>query len=259
MLKLQRHLSLILILIFIFIIPFLSQFFQDDLKIEILNIFRIPLKIISNTYYVLRNIPNFKEIVAENKILKQNIENLERELLKSQEARLENERLRNLLAFNASGKTHFIPSMVIGKDLSDLRYTIIIDKGKRDGIRKDMVVVSGNGLVGRVRECGWGIARVLLIVDHDSSISGLVQRTRDEGILVGNGRAGLIMKYLGLDSDVKKGDKVITSGFGAIFKKGILIGEVVSVDMDESNLYLKAVVKPEVDIFRLEEVLVMKP
>ena len=85
-----------------------------------------------------------------------------------------------------------------------------------------------------------------------------MERTREEGAVTGNMRAGLIMKYLDMECDVKKGDKVITSGLYGVFEKGILIGEVVSVEPDSSGLYMNAIIKPEVDVRKLEEVLVIK-
>ena len=85
-----------------------------------------------------------------------------------------------------------------------------------------------------------------------------MERTRDEGAVSGNMRAGLIMKYLDLGCGVKKGDKVITSGLYGIFERGILIGEVISVEADSSRLYLNAIIEPEVDVKKLEEVLVVR-
>ena len=253
----EKRLPFIITFISIVSILFLSQIFSNDSRIKILNIFRAPLKLISGSYYVLRDVSNFKELNRENKILKENVENLEREILNLREAVLENQRLRALLGFRESKKHRFIPSMVIARDPLGLKDTIIIDKGKGHDVRKDMVVISGNGLVGRVRESGWSISRVLLITDRDSVVGAVVQDTRDEGAIVGTG-SGLIMKYLELGSNVNKGDKVISSGFSGIFEKGILIGEVVSVEKDASGLYLNAKIEPEVDVMRLEEVLVMK-
>jgi len=254
--KKDKSLPFIIVSIAIVIILFLSQIFSDDFRIKVLDIFRIPLRIISGSYYVLRDVAGFKELRNENKILRGNVNSLEEAVFKLREVSLENERLRKLLGFRESEKHKFIPSMVIARDPLRLTDTIIIDKGKRDGVETDMVVISGEGLVGRVRECGMGIARVLLVTDHNSVVGGIVQRTRDEGAVCGIS-SGLFMKYLELASDIKKGDKVITSGFGGVFEKGILIGEVVSVERDSSGLYLKAIVKPEVDMSRLEEVLVM--
>ena len=236
---------------------FLSHIFSSDSRLKILNIFRTPLKIISGSYYVLRDISNFKELNRENKILKENIGNLRKEVLNLREAGLENKRLRKLLEFTGLKKRKVLPAMVIARDPLISRGAIIIDRGKKDNLRKDMTVISGNGLVGRVRETGWTISRVLLIIDPDSVVSGILGDERNEGAVAGTG-SGLVMKYLELDSHVKKGDKVITSGFGGIFERGILIGKVVSVNKDPSGLYLKAVVRQEVDMARLEEVLVIR-
>ncbi len=254
----QKPLPFIIVFIVVVFILSLFQISSNEFRIKILNIFRLPLKMASGLKYVLRDVSNFDELRKENKTLKENIASLKKNILDLQEISFENKRLRELLDFSQSKKRKVIPSMVIARDLSKLKDTIIIDKGKKHNIQKDMVVISGNGLVGRVRECGWSISRVLLITDTDSVVSGIVHRTRDEGAVTGNMQEGLIMKYLELDSDVKKGDKVITSGFGSVFEKGILIGEVVSIEKDERSLYLKAIVRPEVDVMRLEEVLVIQ-
>ena len=256
--KSEKHLPFLIIFIGIISVLFLSQIFSNNLRIKILNVFRTPLKLISGSYYVLQDVISFNDLRSENKILKENISNLEKKISELREFSLENKRLRELLGFTESRRHKFVPAMVIARDPSGLKDTIIIDKGKKENVEKGMIAISGNGLVGRVRESGWTIARVLLITDRDSVVSAVVQRTRDEGAIVGNGRSGLIMKYLELNSSVKEGDEVITSGFGGVFEKGILIGEVVSVTKDASELYLTARVKPKVDVVQLEEVLVMR-
>lgn len=256
--KSQKPLPFIIVFVIAVFILSLSQISSNEFRIKILNIFRLPLKATSGLYYILRDASNFNEVRKENKILKQNVANLKVSLIELQEASLESKRLRELMAFRESEKRKVIPSMVIARDLSRLKDTIVIDKGKKHNVEKDMVVISGNGLVGRVRECGFSISRVLLITDTDSVVSGIVQRTRDEGAVTGNKEKSLIMKYLELDSDVAKGDNVITSGFGRVFEKGISIGHVVSIEKDESGLYLYAIIEPEVDMMKLEEVLVIQ-
>ena len=256
--KTEKNLPIIAVLIFIAAIVLLSQIFSSDFRIKTLDIFRIPLKIISGSVYVLRDVAGFRDMKMENKLLRENLSNLEKELLNLKEERLENERLRKLLDFKESERRKFIPALVIARDPSGMNDTVIIDRGRKDRIEKGMIAISGSGLAGRVIETGWRISRVLLVTDYDSTFSGVVERTRDEGGVSGNMRAGLIMKYLDLGCDVKKGDKVITSGLYGIFEKGILIGEVVSIDADSSGLYMNAVVKPEVDIRKLEEVLVAR-
>lgn len=256
--KPEKHLPFLVVFISIISILFLSQIFSSNFRIKILNMFRMPLKVASGSFYVLRDIKGFRDDRSENRLLKENIDNLEKEILGLRGLGLENKRLRGLLGFRKEESHKFVPAMVIARDPSGLKDTLIIDKGKRQKVQTDMVVISGNGLVGRVRESGWSIARVLLITDRDSVVSSMVQRTRDEGAIVGNGRNGLLMRYLELNSKVMQGDKVITSGFGGVFEKGILIGEVVSVKKDANGLYLNAIVKPEVDISQLEEALVMR-
>ena len=258
MIKPEKNLPITAVFIFIAAIVALSQIFSSDFRIKTLNVFRMPLKIISGSVYALRDLAGFRETLMENKLLRENISNLEKELLNLKEARLENERLKKLLDFKESEGRKFAPALVIAKDPSGLNDTVIIDRGRKDKIEKGMIVISGSGIAGRVIETGWRISRVLLVTDYDSVFSGVVERTRDEGAVSGNMRAGLIMKYLDLGCDVKKGDKVITSGLYGIFEKGILIGEVISVEADYSGLYINAIIKPEVDIRKLEEVLVVR-
>lgn len=258
MIKPEKNLPIIAVLIFIAAIALLSQVFSSEFRVKTLDVLRVPLKLISGSAYVLRDVANFREISAENKILKANLANLETELLNLREAGLENERLKKLLDFKESDRRKFVPALVIARDPSGLNDTVIIDRGRKDKIEKGMVVISGSGLAGRVMETGWRISRVLLITDYDSTFSGVIERTRDEGAVSGNMRAGLVMKYLDLGCGAKKGDKVITSGLYGVFEKGLLIGEVVSIEQDSSGLYLNSAIKPEVDIRKLEEIMVVK-
>ncbi len=258
MIKPDKNFPIVAIIIFITAIILFSQIFSSDFRTKTLDIFRIPLRLISGSVYALRDVAAFREMRMENKVLKENAANLENELLNLKEARVENERLKKLLDLRESNRRRFVPSLVIARDPSGMNDTVIIDKGKKDRLEKGMVVINGSGLAGRVIETGWSISRVLLITDYDSSFSGIVERTRDEGAVSGNMRAGLIMKYLSIGCDVKKGDKVITSGLYGVFEKGLLIGEVVSVETDSSGLYMAAVIKPEVDIRKMEEVMVVR-
>ena len=258
MIKPEKKFSITAVLTFIAAIAILSQIFSSDFRMKTLDILRTPLRIMSGSVYALRDVAGFTKAVSENKILKENIANLEKELLYIKETRMENERLKKLLDFKEIERRKFVPSLVIARDPSGFNDSVIIDRGREDKIEKGMIVISGSGIAGKVIETGYRISRVLLVTDYDSVFSGVVERTRDEGSVSGNMRAGLIMKYLALDCDVKKGDKVITSGLYGVFEKGVLIGEVVSVEADSSGLYANAVVKPEVNTRKLEEVLVVK-
>ena len=121
-----------------------------------------------------------------------------------------------------------------------------------------MVVVSGRSLVGRVRESGKTMSKVMLINDIDAKVGAIVQEGRDQGLLIGTpeGRCKLI--YISLDSSVKEGDKILTSGMGGVYPKGILIGRVTKVAKEQGRLYKYAIVEPSSELAKLEEVLCIK-
>lgn len=258
MIKAAKNLPLIIISIFLVFLIILSQVFQEDFRLKVLNVIAGPLKIAAGVFYTLQDMEGVRSLRFENEILKGRIQNMEMEMLNLQEERLENKRLRELLDFVKTEKRKYIPALIIARDPSELRGAVIIDKGKRDKLEQDMLVISGHGLVGRISDVGWSISRVILITDYDSVFSGIIESTREEGIVVGNGQRYLIMRYLEINNSVQKGDKVITAGLSNAAEKGILIGEVASTEKDFTGLYLNAIIKPAVDVMKIEEVLVVK-
>jgi rod shape-determining protein MreC len=139
----------------------------------------------------------------------------------------------------------------------------VINLGISSGIKVDMPVMNGDGLIGRVVDVGANWSRVMTIVDSMSGVSAIVERTRDYGMLKGTvstgdeGEAVLTMGLLPLDADLVPGDKVITSGLSGEFPKGIPIGEVTEVSTSSNGMKNEAVVTPWVDFNHLEEVMVI--
>lgn len=183
---------------------------------------------------------------------------LQRENAELKEAVYEKERLKALLGFRDASQGTSIPARVIGRDPDEWSSVIFIDKGKSDGISEDMVVVSGTGLVGRVRDAGPRMSKVLLINDSETRLGALLQDNREQGLLTGtlDGKCKLI--YLSLDAGVERGDIVVTSGTGGIYPRGFLIGRVESVEKEPGKLYKSAVVRPATGLTTLEEVLCIK-
>lgn len=183
--------------------------------------------------------------------------------LENDELRAENERLNKLLGFVEENERFVIVgARVIGKDPDRWYGSLTIDRGRNDGVVNNMAVMTNDGLVGRVVETAANWSRVKILPDVSSSISAIVQRTRDGGIVKGNisGTAGdelLRMIYLPTDSDAQVGDKVITSGFGDIFPKGLYIGSVVELYKNEYDSFVTAVVEANVDFYHIEEVLLV--
>lgn len=174
----------------------------------------------------------------------------------------ENIRLKKLLDFK-QGYTRFnmTGATVIARDYGSWTSTMVIDRGEDSGIKKYMPVIVPEGLVGYVSEVYKTSARVQLITDPRTSVGGIVQRpgSRVSSILKGDGDRSdvLVFGNIPKEADVIKGDVIITSGFGGVYPKGLLIGTVSKVATDKADVSQNALVKPAVDFSKLEEVFVI--
>jgi rod shape-determining protein MreC len=177
-------------------------------------------------------------------------------LTQSDEVRLENERLRLLLDFKEAQKIATLPARVIGEDASSWFRTVMIDKGSEQGVTEGMPVVVAEGVVGRVVRSSPKFSRVLLVTDASSAVASLLQSNRARGICRGQGEQ-LVFDFVLRQEEVKIGDRVVTSGMGGVFPKGLVVGNVKSVDRQEFGLFQAIEVSPTVDFSHLEEVLVL--
>jgi rod shape-determining protein MreC len=148
---------------------------------------------------------------------------------------------------------------VVGSAISNFEWSVDIDKGSRDGIRKDMPVMSSQGLVGRVIQVTrWG-SKVLLVADPDSSVAARLVGSQETGMLTGQGRNDLQMSLIDQRTPVATGEGVMTSGYsGGLFPSGIPIGRVSSVSTDAATGEKQISVAPFVDFSKLDVVLVIK-
>lgn len=208
---------------------------------------------------------NFSTVKGENKELtKENIE-LKNKLLEYDKLKEENDRLREVLNFkNSKDNYDYIGTEIIGYSGESFSEGYIIDKGENDGLKKDMVVISDKGLVGQVTSTGSNWAIVQSLLNENIAVSVMVNSTRETtGILKGyvtRTNNGLTkVTNLPLDSEVKEGDVILTSGLGQIYPKEIRVGEVISVESDEIKVMKTAIVKPYVDFNKLEELFVIIP
>lgn len=175
------------------------------------------------------------------------------------EIKQENIRLRALLQFQEAVEHQVMPAQVIGRNPSGWFSTLTIDKGSKHGVKVDMPVVTNQGLVGKIVDVQPSHAKVQLIISSSSGISAIVQRTRDNGVLIGlaNPRGYTRITRLSQYADIQEGDVIISSPLTGIFPKGLSIGRVVEVYDDPVSLERSALVLPEVDFDRLEEVLII--
>jgi len=168
-----------------------------------------------------------------------------------------NKRLRELLQFKKKIHWPVVAAQVIGRDPSGWFESIIIDKGKSSGLKVNMPVVNSRGVVGRLVSVSPNYAKALLIVDQNSAVDCLIQRSREKGILKGLSLKLCELDYVVKRSDVRVGDRVVTSGMGRIFPKGLPVGEVTEIADISWKLFKDIKVKPLVDFAKLEEVLVI--
>ena len=198
------------------------------------------------------------DVRHENSRLKQEINSFKVENSRYKELLATHERLRKLLQFKEVIRRPVVAAQVIGLDPTGWFKSIIIDKGKRAGLKWDMPVVNASGVVGRIVSISTDYAKVLLIIDQNSAIDCLTQQSRDRGMVKGLSTDVCKMDYMAKSSDAVVGDMVITSGLGGIFPKGLPVGRISRMKDVSGGLFKEIEVTPSVDFSKLEEVLVIQ-
>ena len=202
-------------------------------------------------YFELINVRNENErLIKQIKTLKMENDRF-RELMKT------TSRLQELLQFKENIHRPVLAVQVIGRDPTGWFKSVIINKGKRAGLEVNMPVVNAEGVIGRLVAVSPNYAKVLLIIDQNSAVDSIIQRSRETGIVKGLSSKICKLEYVVKNSDVVSGDMVITSGLGGVFPKGIPVGTVVHVNTAPGELFKDIIVKPKVDFSKLEELLVI--
>ena len=173
------------------------------------------------------------------------------------EVELSNERLRKLLSFQRNVTSRVLAAEVIGKDPSPWFKTVIIDKGSSEGIVKGLPVVIPEGIAGQIIEVSARNSKVLLIIDPNSAVDALVQRTRSRGLVKGSSSGRCLFEYVLRKHEIRVGDTVVSSGLDGVYPKGIQIGNVSGVVRRNAGIFQEVAVTPNVDFEKLEEVLVI--
>jgi rod shape-determining protein MreC len=197
------------------------------------------------------------DLKEENLQLQEEVRRLQRENDELRESTQAVERLQRLLLFKERVSAAMIPAEVIAYSPSAWFRTIVINKGLRDGVRQGMPVVTWEGVVGKVMRISPGSSIILLSIDRNFSVDVLVQRTRTRGIVEGDGGSRCQLQYVPRTGDIQIGDRIITSGLGGVFPKGLSMGKVVSVEKKDYGLFQTVEVRPSADFLRLEEVMVI--
>jgi rod shape-determining protein MreC len=203
-----------------------------------------------HNYFYLRGVR------AENRQLKEQIEQMRLEQVRLNEDAAQAHRLQSLLAFKEQVVMKTVPAQVIGSSGSDLSRSIYIDKGSNQGIAPDMPVITAAGIVGKVLRTYPSTSLVLMINDQSSGVGVLLEKSRLQGVLRGTPDGELILERVMSDEQVTPGETVLSSGGDQIFPKGFPVGTVMKVSPGK-ELFLNIKVHAAADLSRLEEVLVM--
>ena len=218
-------------------------------------------KLIGSTINVTRDLWlryfGLVNVRRENIRLKKEIDVLRTEKYRYQELLATYKRLQKLLKFKETINTPVVAAHVIGRDPTGWFKSVIIDKGSRLGLEVNMPVVNAMGVVGRLVSVSPNYAKVLLIIDQNSAVDCIIQRSRDQGIVKGLTSKICKLDYVLKTSDVLVGDMVITSGLGRVFPKGLPVCEVTQVGNLPGALFKDIKARPMVDFSKLEELLVI--
>jgi len=196
-------------------------------------------------------------VAKENQALRSQLNQASEKSNLWQETELANARLRNLLDFQKNITDQVVAAEVIGKDPSPWFKTVIIDKGKADGVTKGLPVVMPQGIAGQVIETANHYSKVMLIIDRNSAVDALVQRTRARGVIKGESTDQCRLDYVLRKKDVHVGDTVVSSGSDGVYPKGLRIGRVSEVIEHDADIFHEVFISPYVDFEKLEEVLVV--
>lgn len=209
-----------------------------------------------NTLNAIRELRNLRQEVSR---LQQENQSLQLELSNHESLESEVARLKQILQIKAKLPHQAKIAHIIAHDPSTWNRSFVIDLGSDDGVEPDSPVISEQGIVGRVLETTPKYSRVLLLSDKESSISGIDQRSRVTGVVLGTGRYELRLGYVNADEDVQKDDVIVSSGLGGIYPKGYTIGTVTKKTQSENGLNTDIEVVPAVDFAALDYVFVIPP
>lgn len=209
--------------------------------------------------------------VVSRSELTQQLDKLEKEnkelrirLNQADELARENARLRQYIGFAKQNPAKLKLARVVGRDPANWWRNIRVDVGARDGVAANLPVQTAEGLVGRISEVGYTQSLVVLLGDPDCRVAVMIEETRENGVIAPSSASPLDntlveLGFLSRNSKLAPGQRVITSGIGGLFPKGILVGQIVDWKSVGYGLYNEARVKVQVNMNTLEEVWVRMP
>jgi len=256
----KRNKKFLIYLLLIFL-PFSFFFLKSEtfnpFRMSVVELAALPAKIILFPFSEMKKILMYRSTYNKYVRLAEEVNVLRSQILERREISQENVRLKQLLDFKRGFIFSSVAANVIGRDPTNWSSSIVIDRGKKDGLKPGMPVVNSLGVIGKISEVGNSTSRALLLTDPNFSIAGLIQRNRENGLVAGTLTGTCRIKYLSSDANVRVGDRVVTSKLSSTFPEGLLIGVVTKIEESQSSPTLECLVKPAVNLSQIEEVLVI--
>jgi len=201
---------------------------------------------------------DWKNVRAENRRLREEVQELRVQSLRVNETDDENRRLRRLLALQEQLPLTTLSGEIIAREWGGWIRSLTVNRGRGDNVPRLTAVISPNGLIGRVVDVRPGASIVQVLTDPTSTVGAHVLRTRTPGIVEGDPRGTLRFKFMARDgASIQNGDVLVTAGQGGLFPRGIPIGTVRSIDNRGAALFHYAELTPAVDFARVDEVLLV--
>jgi rod shape-determining protein MreC len=211
---------------------------------------------IGKVHHVWSGYFNLLHVRRDNQALEEQIHNLELRNAQLESEAAEAQRLETLLAFrDAHPSSQVLAARVIAATADSASRAVFINRGTRDGVRRDMAVITPDGVVGKIFEAYAGTAEVLLLTDKESGVGALLADSRTQGVVRGTGDSNPELRYVANDEKVAPGTVILTSGEDRIFSKDLPLGTVVEVK--PGNPFQQIRLRPAARLDRLEEVLVV--
>src|SRR5690242_1461801 len=203
-----------------------------------------------NHYFALQNTSR------DNEQLKRENDSLKLQITQLQSKAAEADRLAGLLKFRQTNvDVPMVSARVIGGSADSASQTIYLDRGERDGIRRNMGVITPDGVVGKIIESYRDTSQVLLLTDKESGVGAMLAESRIQSPVGGTGEPLLAMKYIPTDDTVNVGEHVVTSGMDRIFPRDLPVGTVAEIKTGRPFQQVR--VRPAANLARLEEVIVL--
>jgi rod shape-determining protein MreC len=199
---------------------------------------------------------DMRRAVKENLELNRKVAQLTADNLRLQQSQSDVARLRQLLGYADQFTMKTTMAQAIMLDTSGRFKSIIIDRGSNAGVEVNDTVVNANGLIGRVVLTTRDMAKVQLLTDSNCSVGALIDRTRRQGVVHGDGAQGAQMSGIPALADAQPGDVVLTAGIDGIYPKGIPVGTIVRAEKGQ-DLFKQIALRPAVDLGAIEEVIVI--